>query len=73
VEIKGIHGEDAWYPSDTLDKRQTVESYWLPGINRLGTYGRWAFLELQDPFTMRQDFAHYIYKGSSRERAKGLW
>jgi type III restriction enzyme len=37
-----------------------VESYWLPGINRLGTYGRWAFLELQDPFTMRQDFAHYI-------------
>jgi type III restriction enzyme len=43
-----------------LDKRQTVESYWLPGINRLGKYGRWAFLELQDPFTMRQDFAHYI-------------
>ena len=49
VEIKGIHGEDAWYPSDTLDKRQTVESYWRPGVNLLGAYGRWAFLELQYP------------------------
>jgi type III restriction enzyme len=54
VEIKGIHGEDA------KDKRQTMESYWLPGVNRLGTYGRWAFLELQDPFTMEKEFKEWV-------------
>jgi type III restriction enzyme len=66
VEIKGIHGEDAWYPSDTLDKRAAIETYWLPGVNRLASYGRWAFLELQDPFTMEKEFGEWI-----ATRAKG--
>jgi hypothetical protein len=55
-----IHGEDAWYPSDTLDKRSTIETHWLPGVNRLGTYGRWAFLELADPFAMEKQFGEWI-------------
>ena len=25
-----------------------MESYWVPGVNNLGTYGRWAFAELTD-------------------------
>jgi type III restriction enzyme len=37
-----------------------MESYWLPGVNRLGTYGRWAFLELQDPFAMEKEFKEWI-------------
>jgi hypothetical protein len=62
----GIHGEDAWYPSatwypkDILDKCSTIETHWLPSVNRLGTYGRWAFLELTDPFAMEKQFGDWI-------------
>ena len=39
VEIKGYRGEDA------IEKKNTMEAYWLPGVNALGQYGRWAFAE----------------------------
>jgi len=39
VEVKGYRGEDA------KDKKATMDTYWVPGINNLGTYGRWAFAE----------------------------
>ena len=39
VEIKGYRGEDA------REKKNTMEAYWLPGVNALGQYGRWAFAE----------------------------
>src|SRR5690606_8453765 len=42
VEIKGYRGEDA------KEKKQTMETYWVPGVNNLGTYGRWAFAELTE-------------------------
>jgi Arc/MetJ family transcription regulator len=34
VEIKGYRGEDA------KDKASTMNTYWVPGVNNLGTYGR---------------------------------
>ena len=37
VEIKGYRREDA------KEKKATMETYWVPGINRSGAYGRWAF------------------------------
>ena len=40
VEIKGYRREDA------KEKKATMETYWVPGVNNLGTYGRWAFAEL---------------------------
>jgi type III restriction enzyme len=39
VEIKGYRREDA------KEKKSTMETYWVPGVNHLGTYGRWAFAE----------------------------
>ena len=39
VEIKGYRGEDA------REKKNTMDAYWLPGVNALGQYGRWAFAE----------------------------
>ena len=27
-------------------KAQTAKAMWLPGVNILGTFGRWAFLEI---------------------------
>jgi type III restriction enzyme len=44
VEIKGYRGEDA------KDKKSTMETYWVPGVNNLGTFGRWDFAEFTDVF-----------------------
>ena len=50
VEIKGYRGEDA------KDKKKTMDSYWVPGVNGLGSFGRWAFAEFRDALEMRSDF-----------------
>jgi type III restriction enzyme len=42
VEIKGYRGEDA------KDKANTMDAYWVPGVNNLGTFGRWAFTEFKE-------------------------
>ena len=50
VEIKGFRGEDA------IEKANTMHAYWVPGVNNLGTFGRWAFAEFVDIYTMGSDF-----------------
>jgi type III restriction enzyme len=50
VEIKGYRGEDA------VEKKSTMDTYWVPGVNHLGTYGRWAFAEFTDVYRMEADF-----------------
>jgi type III restriction enzyme len=54
VEIKGYRGEDA------VVKKTTMDTYWVPGVNHLKTYGRWAFVELKDVFAMQSEFADKI-------------
>jgi type III restriction enzyme len=54
VEVKGFRGEDA------KDKKTTMDTYWIPGVNNLGVYGRWAFVELRDVYTMEEDFTAKI-------------
>ena len=54
VEIKGFRGEDA------VVKKTTMDTYWIPGVNHLKSYGRWAFLELKDAYTMQTDLADKI-------------
>ena len=44
VEVKGYRGEDV------REKNNAMEAYWLPGVNALGQYGRWAFAELTDVY-----------------------
>lgn len=51
VEIKGYRGEDA------KEKKSTMETYWVPGVNHLGTYGRWAFCELTQVYEIESEFA----------------
>ena len=50
VEIKGYRGEDAKV------KKETMDTYWIPGVNNLGNYGRWAFSEFTDVWLMQADF-----------------
>ena len=54
VEIKGFRGEDAKY------KKSTMDSYWVPGVNHLEKYGRWAFAEFRDVYEMEADFEEKI-------------
>jgi type III restriction enzyme len=50
VEIKGYRREDA------KEKKATMDTYWVPGVNNLDTHGRWAFAELTDMYTIESDF-----------------
>ena len=50
VEIKGYRGEDA------KEKKSTMDTYWIPGVNNLGGYGRWAFAEFTDVYEIQSDF-----------------
>ena len=54
VEIKGYRGEDA------REKSNTMEAYWLPGVNALGDHGRWAFVELTDYFAIEAGFREIV-------------
>ncbi len=56
VEIKGYRGEDA------KDKKNTMETNWVPGVNNLGQYGRWAFAEFTDVYEMQEDFEQKVEK-----------
>jgi type III restriction enzyme len=50
VEIKGYRREDA------KDKKATMETYWVPGVNNLGAHGRWAFAEFREVYEIESDF-----------------
>ncbi len=54
VEIKGFRGEDA------REKKSTMETYWVPGVNHLGIYGRWDFLELTNIYLMEDQFGTHV-------------
>ena len=54
VEIKGYRREDA------KEKKSTMDTYWIPGVNHLGSHGRWAFAEFTDVWQMQSDFAKKI-------------
>jgi type III restriction enzyme len=56
VEIKGYRGEDA------KDKKAAMETYWVPGVNNLGGFGRWAFAEFREIYQMETDFHKKVTK-----------
>jgi type III restriction enzyme len=50
TEIKGYRREDA------KEKKSTMDSYWIPGVNHLGSFGRWAFAEFTEVYQIESDF-----------------
>ena len=50
TEIKGYRREDA------KEKKSTMDTYWIPGVNHLKTYGRWAFAEFTEVYQIESDF-----------------
>ena len=62
VEVKGRRLEDA------KAKKETVETQWLPGVNRLGEYGRWQFLELRNVYSMREEIDALLAEAENGEK-----
>jgi type III restriction enzyme len=54
VEVKGYRRENVKLKSETMRQQ------WIRGVNNLGTFGRWAFVEFTDVFEMQKDFAKLI-------------
>jgi type III restriction enzyme len=54
VEIKGYRREDA------VEKKATMDTYWVPGVNHLKQYGRWAFAEFTEVYRIEADFANKV-------------
>ncbi len=51
VEIKGYRREDA------KEKKATMDTYWIPAVNHLGTLGRWSFAEFTEVYQIESEFA----------------
>ena len=49
VEIKGYRREDA------KEKKSTMDAYWVPGVNNVAHYGRWAFAEFTEVYRIESD------------------
>lgn len=54
IEVKGYRRQDA------DDKKRAMETQWVPGVNALGEYGRWDFLELTDLYEMEEGLEEKI-------------
>ena len=39
-----------------------METYWVPGVNRCDAYGRWAFAEFTDVYTLQEEFLRAVGK-----------
>ncbi len=59
AEVKGYRGEDA------VAKANTMASYWVPGVNNLGSYGRWAFHEFKSVDSMWSELDEVINNGGT--------
>ena len=56
VEIKGLRGEDA------KAKKEAAETYWIEGVNNLGSHGRWAFVEFTNVFDIAGEFQQLVHR-----------
>ena len=65
VEIKGYRLEDA------KEKKATMDTYWVPGVNHLGRFGRWAFAEFTDVYMIQHDFATKV-EGEFNKMLEGI-
>jgi type III restriction enzyme len=61
LETKGYRGGDAQL------KAETMRTLWTPGVNNLGTFGRWAFEEFTDVFEIEAALGQLIGKKSAEK------
>ena len=64
LETKGYRGGDAQL------KAETIRTLWVPGVNNLDTFGRWAFEEFTDVFEIEAAFAKLL-RNMTPEKTEG--
>jgi len=52
-----VTGEDK---KDKAAKVDTAKTLWIPAINNHGGFGRWAFLEIKDPWNAKNEIRNFI-------------
>jgi type III restriction enzyme len=52
---------------DKLAKVATARTLWVPAINNHGGYGRWAFIEITDPWNARRAISELCRSGEMSE------
>ena len=61
LEVKGFSNEHV------KDKKSTTENYWIPAVNKLGSYGVWSFAQFESVYNIEDDFRKlvdcFIYEG----------
>jgi type III restriction enzyme len=63
IEVKGFRGEDA------AEKANTMHAFWVPGVNNLGAFGRWAFAEFRALHDMQDELDRLIASLLAKEAA----
>jgi type III restriction enzyme len=63
LETKGYRALDAQL------KASTMQTMWVPGVNNLGTHGRWAFAEFQEVFAIQEEFGRLLDRFMMKELA----
>lgn len=61
LETKGYRKGDAQL------KAETMKTMWVPGVNNIGTFGRWQFAEFTDVFEIEAGFARLVEELSTAE------
>jgi len=63
VEVKGYRHENVKLKSETM------RTQWIPGVNNLGSFGRWTFEEFADVYEMDKEFKALIDRVISKRVA----
>jgi len=42
-------------------KVSTTRALWIPAVNNHGGFGRWAFVEITDPWDAANKIRHYVH------------
>jgi len=52
---------------DKAAKVETARTLWVPAINNYGGYGRWAFVEINDPWNAKKLIREFIHQGGNNK------
>ena len=44
-----------------------METYWVPGVNNAGEFGRWAFAQFTDLFEIDAEFSRIVQEAADGE------
>jgi len=54
VEVTGARGDDK------ASKVATARNLWIPAVNNAGTWGRWDFMEIDDPWDAKNAIEAFL-------------